>query len=373
MNCLGSSQMSFPTNLEQYNNFKKNKNMDMMPEIKVTLTAKLVNSPTMVKTQQLVETLIDVRRCNHRLLESNNERDTKIFKAQLEIALAQISDLTAKLGLNPVDVLHLSQNNSYFHSAISTEFADFLKELSSKNLLIVDRFNASFLKTSIIGIQPIIKAEEVRISNEPKLDPALHVFQIKQPGALHYMRQVYQDPTTMASLYVSGGFNQQRFSSSSNSNWKNQLSELKNEAAVTIALLQSLNIKTVLSLEKNLNDIESAVLNPENIAYIGVNVDDFTTPDAYQAKKAVTAINSSLAKGESILLHCAAGIGRSSVMTAAFLISKMHYSAEYAAKIVTEGHPVTKNGTIGANLFDEAKDSRAFLKDWEQVTLTPGI
>jgi atypical dual specificity phosphatase len=51
-------------------------------------------------------------------------------------------------------------------------------------------------------------------------------------------------------------------------------------------------------------------------------VDDFTAPEMDQIVEACTVIETALAQGKKVLVHCNAGIGRTGTLLAAFLVHR---------------------------------------------------
>jgi len=89
----------------------------------------------------------------------------------------------------------------------------------------------------------------------------------------------------------------------------------------------------------------SYVSYPENdgIAYKTINLYDSPLADiGSYFDECVVFIDDALSKNEKILVHCYAGISRSSSIILAYLINKYNYSLKDALKIVKKKRPIVQ-------------------------------
>jgi atypical dual specificity phosphatase len=73
--------------------------------------------------------------------------------------------------------------------------------------------------------------------------------------------------------------------------------------------------------------------------YLHVPTEDLSAPDIEQIDDAVDFIHERINNNEPVMVHCAAGIGRTGTILACYLIKYQKYSAINAIKKVREERP----------------------------------
>ncbi|MFL6477224.1 MAG: dual specificity protein phosphatase 23 [Nitrososphaera sp.] len=91
-------------------------------------------------------------------------------------------------------------------------------------------------------------------------------------------------------------------------------------------------IKSIISVREV--PLPSKWLDHGEIDYLHLKVEDYGAPSLEVMENAVNYIEEKISSGKPVLVHCAAGKGRTGVMLAAYLIRKENLTAEDAiAKI----------------------------------------
>jgi atypical dual specificity phosphatase len=100
-------------------------------------------------------------------------------------------------------------------------------------------------------------------------------------------------------------------------------------------------------------------------------IDDFGLPSATTLRTALDAIDSALAAGESVYLHCRAGIGRTGTLAACWLIEQ-GLEADEALATLQRKFQVTGQSHSG-RITPETAAQRAFVAAWRRNTASPRL
>jgi atypical dual specificity phosphatase len=77
----------------------------------------------------------------------------------------------------------------------------------------------------------------------------------------------------------------------------------------------------------------------KNIKYLHVPTEDFSAPDMEQIDEAIEFIQNRLENNEPVMVHCAAGIGRTGTILACYLVKYHKLSAKDAIQKVRKERP----------------------------------
>ena len=99
--------------------------------------------------------------------------------------------------------------------------------------------------------------------------------------------------------------------------------------------IQKQGVKSIITMTEN-SLPESWV---KNITYLHVPTEDFSAPDMEQIDEAIEFIQKRLENNEPVMVHCAAGIGRTGTILACYLIKYQKLSAKDAIQKVRKERP----------------------------------
>ena len=109
-------------------------------------------------------------------------------------------------------------------------------------------------------------------------------------------------------------------------------------SVLQLAWLRSRGIKAILDLTEKPRDLESSLWK-RNGRYLSLPMKDHAPPTLRQIKRALNFIDQEHQNGNRVLVHCLAGLGRTGVVAACYLVKRQRKSARTAMDEVRAWRP----------------------------------
>lgn len=129
--------------------------------------------------------------------------------------------------------------------------------------------------------------------------------------------------------------------------------------------LVKLGVGSVLDLRGEKSD-DAAALAARDLHGKRIAVEDYHAPTPEQLREAVAWMRGEIAAGRRVYVHCAAGIGRSATVVAAFLMEEYGWSRDRAWGYVESRRPIVKQ-------TDEQRDALRALEGPSAVGATRAL
>ena len=108
-----------------------------------------------------------------------------------------------------------------------------------------------------------------------------------------------------------------------------------------IFVIQKLNVKCVIDMRSE-NIFDKSLFESIGIKYFNIPVDNYFAPELEQIDTAIEYIKSNISDENNILIHCKEGVGRSSLIIIAYLVT--------TGLDLFESMEIVKSHRWGANL-----------------------
>ena len=122
----------------------------------------------------------------------------------------------------------------------------------------------------------------------------------------------------------------------------------ENDCDQDLDALQTIGVSRILCLVESqeldyMNPSETPTQRRQSVEQRGMNfmhhpIVDFDSPLLAEARKTITSIDDALTNGETVIMHCWAGLGRAGTMAACLLIHR-GMNADYAISTVRSVRP----------------------------------
>ena len=122
-----------------------------------------------------------------------------------------------------------------------------------------------------------------------------------------------------------------------------------------IFTIQKLNVKCVIDMRSE-NSFDQSLFESIGIKYFNIPVDNYFAPELEQIDTAIEYIKSYISTDNNILIHCKEGVGRSSLIIIAYLIT--------TGLDLFESMEIVKSNRWGANLNNTQFQK---LKKWYEL------
>jgi protein-tyrosine phosphatase len=118
-----------------------------------------------------------------------------------------------------------------------------------------------------------------------------------------------------------------------------EISDLLNENAKPLKVISVIDDFEFKQITPGNTPITEEVWKELDVEHVVINTSDFTPVDISDLNKIVDAINKGIEENKNVIVHCNAGVGRSAMGVAAYLINHKKMKTEDAVNFITERRP----------------------------------